>query len=75
MVKGNKKGIKQMMIFKTFKALTTLNKAMSFVEENKSYVAKIANMITKIKEVVAFFETKIAAAKETIEELQRIIKR
>lgn len=75
MVKGNKKGIKQMMIFKTFKALTTLNKAMSFVEENKSYVAKIANMITKIKEVVAFFETKVTAAKATIEELQRIIKR
>ena len=64
-----------MMIFKTFKALTTLNKAMSFVEENKSYVAKIANMITKIKEVVAFFETKVTAAKATIEELQRIIKR
>ena len=64
-----------MMIFKTFKALTTLNKAMSFVEENKRYVAKVANMITKIKEVVAFLETKIAAAKATIEELQRIIKR
>ena len=47
----------------------------ALLEENKSYVAKIANMITKIKEVVAFFETKIAAAKATIEELQRIIKR
>ena len=64
-----------MGIFKTFRALATLNKAMSFVEDNKSYVAKVANLITKIKEVIAFFETKITAAKETVEELKRIISR
>lgn len=64
-----------MGLFKTFKALSTLNNAINFVEDNKKYIESVKQLIEKVVVVIDFLKEKVAAAEAVVRELKELIKK